>query len=123
MPNSFSTQNLQVGDTVIVVRAGMCGDEYIGKVMKKTPDGRVDVKYRKNVVTRYRSDGYEYCNYYTYNESPTWLEFGTKERVDVLMERSKRNGILNFLRERDWNTYEDYELEHIYHFIKGLRRI
>lgn len=58
----FNTDNLQVGDKVIVVyRDNFSGcRKYVGTVTKKTPSGLVDVLCCGYTV-RYRRDGSENC--------------------------------------------------------------
>ncbi len=118
----FSTENLKVGDRVIVISSNF-GDtfEYIGEVIKKTPTGMVDVRYRNGIVYRFRENGSAYCKPDRYSRKSIWLEEFTKEGADAIIQRNRRNGIINFLKEREWNTYEDTELEKIYAYIKGLR--
>lgn len=62
MLDSFTTQMLQVGDRVRVLCHNGAKDvhEYVGEVIKKTPKGKVDVKYSIEIVARFSEDGMEY---------------------------------------------------------------
>lgn len=122
MRGNFNTDNVQVGDKVIVIATGWSSrSEYIGEVIKKTPTGLVDVRYRGDTVHRFKKNGYDYTKQERFSHSSIWIEEYTEEREDTIRKCNKRNGILNFLKEREWNTYEEAELEQIYNFIKGLR--
>lgn len=122
MMDKFSTDNLQVGDKVIVICIGWRSrSEYIGEIIKKTPTGLVDVRYKEDIVHRFKQNGYDYTKQERYSRISIWIEEYTEERMEAIRKRNKRDRILNFLEEREWNTYEDVELEQIYEFIKGLR--
>lgn len=122
MRDNFNTDNVQVGDKVIVIATGWSSRlEYIGEIIKKTPTGLVDVQYRGGTLHRFKKTGYDYNKQERYSHSSIWIEEYTEERADTIVKRNKRAGILNFLKEREWNTYDDAELEQIYNFIKVLR--
>lgn len=67
----FSTENLQVGDKVKVIcySGAKSINTYYGEVIKKTPKGKVDVKYTLEIVNRFDTSGRDvnspYCgNHY-----------------------------------------------------------
>ena len=67
----FSTENLQVGDKVKVIchSGAKIINNYYGEVIKKTPKGKVDVKYTLEIVNRFDTSGRDvnspYCgNHY-----------------------------------------------------------
>lgn len=122
MINKFSTENLQVGDKVIVISSGWSTNaEYIGEIIKKTPTGLVDVRYKKDIVHRFKQNGYDYTKHERYGYGSIRIEECTEERVDTIIKRNKRNHILKFLKDCEWDIYEDAELEQLYNFVNGLR--
>lgn len=122
MRDNFSTDNLQVGDKVIVISTGWSSrSEHVGEIIKKTPTGLVDVRYGVDTVHRFKKTGYDYNKQERYTRGSIWLEEYTEERAETIRKANIRKNILSFLNEREWNTYEDAELEQIYNFIKGLR--
>lgn len=123
MQNKFSTENLQVGDKVIVIFSGLMGTrEYIGEIVKKTPTGLVDVCYgNKTTIDRFKKNGQDYARHDLYSRTYKWIEEYTEERADNIRKNTKRTWFINFLREREWSTYDNEELEQICNFIKGLR--
>lgn len=122
MIDKFNSDNVQVGDKVIVISTGWSTrSEYVGEVIKKTPTGLVDVRYGSGAVHRFKKTGYDYNKNERYSRGSIWIEEYTEERAIEIRKRNQRNGILRFLKDREWNTYEDAELEQIYKFIKDLR--
>lgn len=122
MESNFSTDNVQVGDKVIVIVAGLGSSrEYIGEVTKKTPTGLIDVCYAGTAVTRFNKYGRDYSKQSRFSYTFIYIEQYTEEKADIIRARDKRERIMNFLKGRDWYAYEDTELEQIYNFIKGLR--
>ena len=122
MRDKFNSDNVQVGDKVIVISTGWSTrSEYVGEVIKKTPTGLVDVSYGSGAVHRFKKTGCDYNKYERYSTGSIWIEEYTEDRAIEIRKRNQRNGILRFLKEREWDTYEDAELEQIYNFIKGLR--
>lgn len=118
----FSTENLQVGDKVIVICYGWGNNtEYIGEIVKKTPTGLVDVKYSLTGIHRFRKDGRDYSKQERHSMYSIRIEEYAEERAEIIRKRNKRANILKFIEKCEWDIYEDAELEQIYNFIKGLR--
>lgn len=115
MIDKFSTENLQVGDKVIVVRTGLGSrSRYVGEIIKKTPTGLVDVKYANVEKHRFRADGNDYSASDGWTMSFIRLEEATEEKVAEINRVNRRIAICRTLREIEWENYTDEELENIY---------
>lgn len=120
---AFSTENLQVGDTVIVVGTGWSNLLSVGEITKKTPTGFVDVKYGNGASQRFKSDGNAYVARERFSTGSLCLEYYTEKRELQIKQRQRRAGILNFLNGREWEIYTNDELEQLYKFITEFRDI
>ena len=122
MENSFSTQDLKVGDKVFVLHSNWGSrSTYLGEIVKKTPTGMVDVAYGNGVVGRFRKNGSSYSKGSVYDRTTVWLEHRTEEKIEKYKQEKKRKVIINFLKKCDWSKYTNEELESIFTFITNLK--
>ena len=123
MRGRFSTDNLQVGDKVIVVHASIYSDEVreVGEIVKKTGAGKVDDKYSAGLPQRYNKDGSYYGATYRYSTSKNYLEEYSKEAEDNIIRQGKLRSMQRWLKEFDYDKLSFDEAEQVYNFIKDLR--
>lgn len=123
MRGRFSTDNLQVGDKVIVVHASIYSDEVreVGEIVKKTGAGKVDVKYSAGLPQRYNKDGSYYGATYRYSTSKNYLEEYSKEVEDNIIRQGKLRSMQRWLKEFDYTKLSYEEAEQVYTLVAGLK--
>lgn len=118
----FNTDNLQVGDKVIVVyRDNFSGcRKYIGTVTKKTPSGLVDVLCCGYTV-RYRRDGSENCKRERYVMRDRYLAEYSKEAAEEIIRGNKKIKMVNYLKEYKYADLSYEDLEKVYNMLETLK--
>lgn len=119
----FSTENLQVGDKVIVVHGSIYSDEVrdVGEIVKKTPTGKVDVKYCDGAPQRYSKDGSYYGARERYSTSHNYLTEYSKEAEEEILRQKKLQRMQRWLKEFDYTKLSYEEAEQVYTLVAGLK--
>ena len=114
MENKFTTDNLNVGDKVIVHRYGNFNNKYfVGMITKKTPTGLVDIKV-SNMEIRFKKNGYEYNRPQLYSRTCYSLEFYTEERGNEIERANWREGAIDYIKNKaDFESLNDNALSQI----------
>ena len=114
MENKFTTDNLNVGDKVIVHRYGNFNSRYfVGTITKKTPTGLVDVKVCNNEI-RFKKTGYEYSRSHGYLRTCYSLEFYTEERGKEIERANWREKAISYIKNKaDFESLNDNALSQI----------
>lgn len=112
----FNSKEIAVGDKVIVITSDWGSRaERVGKVVKKTPTGLIDVEYNDNAYpARFRENGTTYGKSAPYSRSSTWLENYTEEREAEIERRRKKRALTNWLKSFDYSKLTMEELEKVY---------
>lgn len=118
MSDNFCTENLKVGDKVIVTVWHYATTHYVGEIIKKTPTGMVDVRYA-NRTERFKKSGREYARGDGYGRRSTHLEVATEERIKEVEAESKHRFLLKFCKEFDYSKLSIGELQEVYQIIKS----
>lgn len=115
----FSTENLRVGDKVIVVHKSVYSGKvrYVGEIIKKTPAGRVDVKYCDGCPKRYYKDGSCYAT------ASSYLEEYSKEAEEEILRQKKLQRMQRWLKEFDYTKLSYKEAEQVYKLVVGFKEI
>lgn len=118
----FSTDNLQVGDNVVVVISDTFSGivKYIGTVTKKTPSGLVDVRCC-GMVSRYRRDGGEFGIRDPYSRRRKYLIEATKEEQEEIALQRKRSQIETYLKNYKYADLSYEDLEKVYKMLEALK--
>lgn len=118
----FSTDNLQVGDNVVVVISDTFSGivKYIGTVIKKTPSGLVDVRCCGR-VSRYRRDGDEFGSRDPYSRRRKYLIEATKEEQEEIALQRKRSQIETYLKNYKYADLSYEDLEKVYKMLEALK--
>lgn len=119
----FSTENLQVGDKVIVVHGSIYSGEVrdVGEIVKKTPTGKVDVKYCGGSPQRYYKDGSYYGARQRYSTSSNYLVEYSKEAEEEILRQKKLQRMQRWLKEFDYTKLSYEEAEQVYTLVAGLK--
>lgn len=118
MNDTFTTENLKIGDKVIVTVWYHATTHYVGEIIKKTPTGMVDVRYA-NCTERFKKNGREYARGDGYSRRFVHLEFATEERINEVKAESKHRFLLKFCKEFDYSKLSTGELQEVYQIIKS----
>lgn len=127
MENKFTTENLNVGDKVIVCSCdGYNGNrKYVGTITKKTPTGLVDVAYRNTGTSvRFKSDGSEQAKRDPWSRSSVSLSFYTPEQEEEINLADKKRAVVSWLSKLskfEWEKLEYDKLKTVVEIVRGLK--
>ena len=109
----FSTERLDIGDEIAVF-IYFYGKRLrrIGKVIKKTKAGLVDIKIENGRTIRFKKDGREYGATGRLHNS-TWLEYATPEEIAEIKKETMRNNMITRLKNTKWENLNDEKLAQI----------
>lgn len=118
----FSTENLKVGDKVIVVHGSIYSDAVrdVGEVVKKTPKGKVDIKYCGGVPQRYSNDG-SFTSHSKYPISNNYLEYWSEEAEREIRKQKLLSNMRRWLKAFDYDKLSYEECERVYKLVAGFR--
>jgi hypothetical protein len=113
----FSTENLRVGDKVIVVHGSIYSGKVrdVGEIVKKTPAGKVDVRYCAGYPQRYYKDGSCYAT------ASNYLEEYSKEAEEEILRQKKLWSMQRWLKDFDYTKLSYEEAEQVYTLVAGLK--
>ena len=118
----FSGADLKVGDKVIVYTSYMKKSKlYIGEITRKTPTGLLDVKYKGNIVERFKDNGNPYNKSDCYSFRQTYLMPYSEERAQEIQRDRDRERMLKYLSEMDWSIYSNEELDNILRYLSRIK--
>lgn len=118
----FSTDNLQVGDKVVVVISDTFSGigKYVGTVTKKTPSGLVGVQCC-GVIYRFKRDGDEYGKRDLYSRRRKHLIEATEEEQEKIALQRKRSQIETYLKHYKYADLSYEDLEKVYKMLEALK--
>lgn len=106
---SFSTENVGIGDKVIVTNRY---EKRVGTVTKKTPSGLIDVDFGYGTTTRYKMDGRCFGRSAPYEYER--LSYWTQEEEDEIRRAGRKEWLVARLLDCKWRKFDLEALESIW---------
>lgn len=110
---SFTTENLNVGDKVVMKT---WSNSFVGTIIKKTPTGIIDVVFGQAQPERFGSNGDKRGKCDKWNRS--YLIYWTQQQEDEIQNTHRKRELCQTLSRFNYNNLELTELEHIYKIVR-----
>lgn len=120
MGMEFSTENLKVGDKVILHYSNYGRfTKYVGEITKKTPTGLVDVSYDGRLLERFKPDGYPQRKRSRYSFVNVHLGYWSEEEGREIQMNNLMEKIRDIIENTNFNKEKDDVCLMVYAALKG----